>query len=132
MKPAFFLDGLPFFCSSPLQAQPQLGGGDIISHTTVPRGSASQTIPLLPHINIPDTRLKTWVMHIHLLFKKCQKDTNIPSLYLEPHQKYLSAFWHLIPFVIVDAIYQLAVEDEVLQKGSSGWMKLHQLRPQRG
>lgn len=58
-------------------------------------------------------------MHIHLLFEKCQKGTNIPSLFLGPYQKYLSAFWHLMPFVIFDAIYQLAgKEDEVLQKHS--------------
>lgn len=114
MNPGVFLDELPFFCSSSLQAHPQLGDGDIISHAAIPQGSTSQTILLLPHINIPDTPLKTQVMHIHLLSKKCQKDTNIPSLFLEPYQKYLSASWHLIPFVTVDAVYQSAAEGEVL------------------
>lgn len=71
-------------------------------------------------------------MHIHLPLEKRQKGTNIPSLFLGPYQKYLSAFWHLIPFVIFDAIYPSAgEEDEVLQKHGGGWVKLHKLRPQR-
>lgn len=73
--------------------------GSTIRHAAVPRGGAGRTIQLPPHINIFDTRLKTQLVHIHLLLEKCQEGTNIPSLFLGLYQKYLSAFWPFIPFV---------------------------------
>lgn len=87
--------------AQPLAPSPHMspGEGGTIRHAAVPRGGAGRTIQLPPHINILDTRLKTQLVHIHLLLEKCQEGTNIPSLFLGLYQKYLSAFWPFIPFV---------------------------------
>jgi len=53
------------------------------------------------HISILNTHLKTLLMHIHLLLEEHQKGTNISLLFLGLCQRYFSAFWHFVPFVVL-------------------------------